>query len=95
MGGKRSCGLLRQQTIPADVFVCLRLDSRDRCHGGVFPEQVGVALLQPQVVLDRQLPAYWQRRRYLSILGLEYRKYAGFLGQSRQQDRVLRGRLLD
>jgi hypothetical protein len=77
--------LLGQQAVLADVLVGLRLDARDRGHGRGLAEQVGKALLRPQVLLDRQWPPDRERRLDFAVLGLEHREDAGFLGQPRQR----------
>ena len=54
-------------------------------------EQVGVAALQLQVVLDRHLPADLRDAGDFAVLALEDREEAGLRRQSRDLDRVARG----
>ena len=67
-----------------------RLDPRDaRRRRGCVAEQVGEALLQLQVLLDRHAAGgSCVRAGDLAVLGLEQREEAGLDGQPRELDRV-------
>src|SRR5215475_2028035 len=55
-------------------------------------EKVREALLRLEIVLDRHSPADLAARNDEAVLGLEHREQAAFDGESREADRVVRGR---
>jgi hypothetical protein len=74
-----------EQIVSADVLVGQRLQAGDGIDRRRLAEQVGKALLRPQVFLDRQQAADLGRRLEFAVLGFEHREDAGFLGQPRER----------
>src|SRR5690349_4999248 len=73
-----------------DVAIGDRLDPRDHVRMLVGPEEVLVAPLRPEVVLDRAAMADLRDAGDFAVLGLEDREQPGLLRKPRDLDRGAR-----
>src|SRR5512139_506817 len=87
----RALAVSGEESEPVDVVVGSGLDPRDDVRTGVLPEQVREALLQLEVLLDRDLMPDLGDLGDLTVLGLEHRQEAGLLDEPGEPDRVLGG----
>ena len=77
-----------EQPEARDVVIGARLEARHDVGPRRPAEQMRVAFLQLEVVLDRHLPADLRDRADLAVLSLEDREETALLGQPRDLDRV-------